>query len=72
MSAMQSLLPGIAAWLAQWSSMGGYAAFVWPAYAVAAVVLGGLSWHSWRAHRISGRALDRLQPGADSESGPGR
>ncbi|HKS89524.1 MAG TPA: heme exporter protein CcmD [Stellaceae bacterium] len=50
--------------LTQWLAMGGYAAFVWPAYAVAAVVLGGLSWQSWRRHRRSGDALARLQPPA--------
>ena len=51
----------VADWLAQWSSMGGYAAFVWPAYAVAGAVLGGLAWHSWRAHRVSETSLDRLR-----------
>ena len=60
---MESLLSGIAAWI----GMGGYAAFVWPAYVVAVAVLGGLSWQAWRAHRISERALDRLMQGADSD-----
>jgi heme exporter protein D len=41
--------------------MGGYAAFVWPAYAIAAAVLGGLAIHSWCRHRASAAALDRLQ-----------
>jgi heme exporter protein D len=50
----------VAQWLAQWLAMGGYAAFVWPAYGVAAAVLGGLACHSWRRHRSSGAALDRL------------
>ena len=66
---MEGLLPGITHWLAQWSSMGGYAAFVWPAYAVAGAVLGGLSWHSWRAHRASETALDRWQRRADQAGG---
>jgi heme exporter protein D len=69
---MESILPGVADWLAQWSSMGGYAAFVWPAYAVACVVLGGLAWHSWRAHRVSEAALARLQLRADNASGRNR
>ena len=59
---METLLPGLAHWL----SMGGYAAFVWPAYAVAGAALGGLAWHSWRAHRVSERALDRLTRRPDS------
>jgi heme exporter protein D len=44
-----------------WAEMGGYAAFVWPAYGVALVVLGGIAWQSWRRYRISVRELDRLQ-----------
>ena len=41
--------------------MGGYAAFVWPAYAVALAVLGGLAWHSRRRYRASTDALEKLQ-----------
>ena len=73
---MESLLPAMSHWLdqwiSQWISMGGYAAFVWPAYAVAVVVLLGLSWHSWRAHRASERTLDRLTRRADQTGGQGR
>ncbi|MGD9617702.1 MAG: heme exporter protein CcmD [Alphaproteobacteria bacterium] len=65
-------MTGIANWLAQWSSMGGYAAFVWPAYAVAGAVLGGLAWHSRRSHRASETALGRLQPRTDQAGGRGR
>ena len=42
-------------------AMGGYAAFVWPAYGVALAVLGGLAWQSWRRHRTSSNMLERLQ-----------
>ena len=42
-------------------AMGGYAAFVWPAYGVALAVLGGLAWYSWRRYRTSADALDKLQ-----------
>jgi heme exporter protein D len=48
-------------YLGSYLAMGGYAAFVWPAYAVALIVLGGLSWHSWRRHRTSAAVLDQLQ-----------
>jgi heme exporter protein CcmD len=51
--------------IGNWLAMGGYAAFVWPAYAVAGAVLGGLAWHSWRAHRQSEAALARLTRCAD-------
>lgn len=44
-----------------WAQMGGYAGFVWPAYAVALVVLGGVAVQSWRRYRASLRDLDRLQ-----------
>ena len=47
--------------LADYFAMGGYAWFVWPAYAVALAVLGGLAIHSWQRHRASGDALARLQ-----------
>jgi heme exporter protein CcmD len=61
---VESILPGFA----HWSSMGGYAAFVWPAYAVAVAVLGGLAWHSWRAHRLSEESLHRSQRRGDQPS----
>ena len=41
--------------------MGGYAGFVWPAYGVAAAVLGGLALFSWRRHRRSSETLARLE-----------
>ena len=47
--------------IARWAAMGGYAAFVWPAYAVALAVLGGIAVQSWRRYRASSRELDRLQ-----------
>jgi heme exporter protein D len=47
--------------LTSWLAMGGYAGFVWPAYAVAATVLGGLAAWSWRRYRRSDAALGRLQ-----------
>ncbi len=50
-------MSGVALWLA----MGGYAVFVWPAYGIAAIVLGGLAVHSWWRHRQSTRRLARLQ-----------
>jgi heme exporter protein D len=47
--------------LQNWAAMGGYAVFVWPAYAVALGVLGGIAVQSWRRYRASIRELDRLQ-----------
>jgi heme exporter protein D len=42
-------------------AMGGYAAFVWPAYGVALVALGGLLVQSLRQYRARQRELERLQ-----------
>jgi heme exporter protein D len=47
--------------IASWIAMGGYAGFVWPAYGVAAAVLGGLALFSWRRHRRSRDTLANLQ-----------
>ena len=44
-------------------AMGGYAAFVWPAYGVALLALGGLLVQSLRQYRVRQRELDRLQHG---------
>jgi heme exporter protein D len=51
-------------------AMGGYAAFVWPAYGLACAVLGGLALHSWRRYRISKGALEALE--RHSQRHPGR
>ena len=47
--------------LGRYLAMGGYAAFVWPAYGVALAVLGGLTWQSWRRYRASSNTLEQLQ-----------
>jgi heme exporter protein D len=49
--------------LADYFAMGGYAAFVWPAYAIALIVLGGLAAQSWRRYHASLRVLRRLEGG---------
>ena len=65
-------MDAISGWLVSWLAMGGYAAYVWPAYGLTAAVLGGLAWQSWRAHRLSEQALARLQPRADRRDGQHR
>lgn len=52
-------------------AMGGYAAFVWPAYAAAAVVLIALALQSLSAYRRRRRELDRLQQGSARRGGAG-
>jgi heme exporter protein D len=47
--------------IARYLAMGGYAAYVWPAYGVAFVVLGVLAWRSWRRYRASDNTLEQLQ-----------
>ncbi|HTV45650.1 MAG TPA: heme exporter protein CcmD [Stellaceae bacterium] len=51
------MLQAIGSYLA----MGGYAVFVWPAYAVAFVVLGGLALYCRHRYRRSTRSLETLQ-----------
>jgi len=58
---MESISGWLGQGLAAWLAMGGYAAFVWPAYGLTAAVLGGFAWQSWRRHRRSEKALARLQ-----------
>lgn len=41
--------------------MGGYAAFVWPAYAVSLFALVALSIVSWRAMRRAERLVERSE-----------
>lgn len=43
-------------------AMGGYAAFVWPAFGITAAVLVGLLVVSWRALRAREAELDTLPP----------
>jgi heme exporter protein D len=53
--------------------MGEYAAFIWSAYAVAAVVVAGLSLQIWRDMRRQQALLDELEArGAPRRRGPHR
>ena len=42
-------------------AMGGYAAFVWPAYGLSAVVMIGLVIAGWRSLRVRERDLAKLR-----------
>ncbi|MCW5752999.1 MAG: heme exporter protein CcmD [Alphaproteobacteria bacterium] len=52
--------------------MGGYAAFVWPSYGVAAVILLGLLLASRRRLRQEARALEALESSAALRRRPAR
>ena len=56
--------------MSQFFAMGGYAAFVWPAYGVAAVVLIGLLVQSLRALRA--REAEFASLGGDKDATPRR
>ena len=47
--------------LGQFLAMGGYARFVWPAYAMAVIVLGGLLFDSIVTYRKRRRELDAAE-----------
>lgn len=56
--------------MVEFLAMGGYAAYVWPAFAFALVVMAGLFAQSWRAARRVERELVDLRaavrrPGSD-------
>jgi heme exporter protein D len=61
-AAMQAVLNFLA--------MGGYAAFVWPAYAAAALILAVLTRQSLNSHRRRQRELEHLQQGRTRRSSP--
>lgn len=51
--------------IAAFFEMGGYARFVWPAFAIAFVVMAGFivtSWYTLRARQASLEALQGAQP----------
>jgi heme exporter protein D len=56
--------------LSDYLSMGGYAAFVWPAYGAAALILIGFAIDSWRRVTRAEAALRRLE--ATQETTPRR
>jgi len=47
--------------LTNYLAMGGYAAFVWPAYALAIAVMSGLFLQGLRRYRRSQRTLEEIQ-----------
>ncbi len=53
-------------------SMGGYAGFVWPAYAVALIVIGGLGVQSVRSLRALRREVAELEEDRPRRSRRGR
>ncbi|MEP6829978.1 MAG: heme exporter protein CcmD [Rhizomicrobium sp.] len=42
-------------------AMGGYGAFIWPAYGVSVLALIGIVWQSWAAWRAAKKKLDALE-----------
>ncbi len=58
--------------IAEYLSMGGYAAFVWPAFAVAAAVMGALALVSRRGLRARQAELEALQSARAAASGATR
>jgi len=49
--------------MAHFFAMGGYAAYIWPAYGVSFVGLGAAIVLIWRAYRHARRALGRAEKG---------
>ena len=57
--------------LANFLAMGGYAAYVWPAYGAAALLLGGLLWASLRRLRRNEAMLRQLDQRGPRRRGRG-
>ena len=47
--------------MANFFAMGGYAVFVWPAYAISVLVLGVAIVLSWQAHARARRSVRQLE-----------
>lgn len=45
--------------MSEFLAMGGYAGYVWPAYGIAVLVLGGLGLYTLRCSRALRRRLER-------------
>lgn len=50
--------------MSEFFNMGGYAAYIWPAYGISAVVLIGLTWASLAAYRKASAEVASLEAGA--------
>ncbi|TXH31871.1 MAG: heme exporter protein CcmD [Rhodospirillaceae bacterium] len=60
-------MEGVSTFLA----MGGYAAYVWPAYGVAAIILIAFAIDSWRRVRVAAADLRRMEASnTATKSGP--
>jgi heme exporter protein D len=42
-------------------AMGGYGAFIWPAYGISAFTLLGMIWQCWAAWRAAKKRLEALE-----------
>ncbi|PKQ05146.1 MAG: heme exporter protein CcmD [Alphaproteobacteria bacterium HGW-Alphaproteobacteria-12] len=47
--------------MAAFFHMGGYAAFIWPAYGLAFAVIAGLVWQSIADYRAQARLVEKLE-----------
>lgn len=56
--------------MTEFLQMGGYGAYVWPAYLVSALGLGGLAFAVWRRGRALARRLKELQSRGSSGERP--
>ncbi len=51
--------------MAEWFFMGGYGAFVWPAYGLSILALAGLSFWSWRTYLTAKRRAREFEEGLE-------
>lgn len=53
--------------MSEFFAMGGYSAFIWPAYGAAAILLAGVLILSWRSMRQREALLESLRAGRRKE-----
>jgi len=56
--------------VSEFLAMGGYGAFVWSVYLLAAIVMGGLALASWRRQRQLVRITEALRAARRDEDSP--
>lgn len=52
--------------MSEFFNMGGYAAYVWPSYALTFLVIGGLAFAIWRRGRTLKKRMDAIEKSDDS------
>ena len=53
--------------MAEFFALGGYGAYIWPCYLLSVILLGWLTWHSYRDHRRTKAQLEAALSARDAK-----